>query len=328
MPALIMKRWSRIENFFGSNFKLAPNMPIFKIFGTKLKKLNNLPLGKEKNLQALVEDNLIEVLDLLFLATEYTTTFGGRIDTLAVDTNRSPVIIEYKRNRNDNVINQSLSYLKWLKSQKPGFFEKLMIDKLGKDKAEKIKLDWHNPRVICVAENYSKFDIDTAEVVPLRIELMRYRYYEDGIFALEPVNVPETVATHTPMAVATGDTKSSQASDTCNSLDNLLAKATDETKALFAELRERIVAIDDSVTENPTGSYVGYRMGNNFAEIHIGKNQLKIHLRPIDFLDPKGLVEKIPDGYNWTMDRRVYLKSSSELEYVVGLIEQSYKNVI
>jgi predicted transport protein len=302
-------------------------MPIFKISGTKLKKLNSLPLDKEKNLQALVEANLIEVLELLFLATEYTTTFGGRIDTLAVDTNGSPVIIEYKRNKNDNVINQSLSYLKWLKSQKPGFFEKLMLDKLGKEKAEKIKLDWHNPRVICVAENYSKFDIDTAEVVPLRIELMKYRYYEDGIFALEPVNVPETVSiTQAVAASAIGDTKFT--TGTGNTLDALLARAAEGTKTLFSELRERIVAIDDSVTENPTGSYVGYRMGNNFAEIHIGRNQLKIHLRPIDFVDPKGLVEKIPDGYNWTMDRRVYLKSANELEYVVGLIEQSYKNVI
>lgn len=306
-------------------------MPIFKISGTKLKKLNSLPLDKEKNLQALVEANLIEVLDLLFLATEYTTTFGGRIDTLAVDTNGSPVIIEYKRNKNDNVINQSLSYLKWLKSQKPGFFEKLMLDKLGKERADKIKLDWHNPRVICVAENYSKFDIDTAEVVPLRIELMKYRYYEDGIFALEPVNVPETAATiQAATAVAIGDSISSNGTDTVNgnTLDNLLAKAADDTKALFSELRERIVAIDDSITENPTGSYVGYRMGNNFAEIHIGKNQLKIHLRPIDFVDPKGLVEKIPDGYNWTMDRRVYLKTGHDLDYVMGLIEQSYKNVI
>jgi predicted transport protein len=302
-------------------------MPIFKITGTKLKKLNSLPLDKEKNLQALVEANLIEVLDLLFLASEYTTTFGGRIDTLAVDTNGSPVIIEYKRNKNDNVINQSLSYLKWLKSQKPGFFEKLMLDKLGKEKADKIKLDWHNPRVICVAENYSKFDIDTAEVVPLRIELMKYRYYEDGIFALEPVNVPETAGSNQVTATVTIGTTKSQ-TDIGSGLDNLLAKATDDTKALFAELRERIVAIDDSVTENPTGSYVGYRMGNNFAEVHIGKSQLKIHLRPIDFVDPKGLVEKIPDGYNWTMDRRVYLKSASDLEYVVGLIEQSYKNVI
>ena len=302
-------------------------MPIFKISGTKLKKLSSLPLDKEKNLQALVEANLIEVLDLLFLATEYTTTFGGRIDTLAVDTNGSPVIIEYKRNKNDNVINQSLSYLKWLKSQKPGFFEKLMIDKLGKDKADKIKLDWHNPRVICVAENYSKFDIDTAEVVPLRIELMKYRYYEDGIFALEPVNVPETAPHSQSTSILAAD-GSKEATSSGNSVDALLIKATDDTKALFAELRERIVAIDESVTENPTGSYIGYRMGNNFAEIHIGKNQLKIHLRPIDFVDPKNLVEKIPDGYNWTMDRRVYLKTASDLDYVIGLIEQSYKNVI
>jgi len=56
-------------------------MPIFKISGRKLNKLSSLPLDKEKNLQALVEDNLTEVLELLFLATEYTTTFGGRIDT-------------------------------------------------------------------------------------------------------------------------------------------------------------------------------------------------------------------------------------------------------
>ena len=302
-------------------------MPIFKISGAKLKKLNSLPLDKEKNLQALVEANLIEVLDLLFLATEYTTTFGGRIDTLAVDTHGSPVIIEYKRNKNDNVINQSLSYLKWLKTQKSGFFEKLMIDKLGQDIADKIKLDWHNPRVICIAESYSKFDIDTVEVVPLRIELMRYRYYEDGIFALEPVNVPEAVSS-TPSATtfAIGGTKSTNGAGTA--LDALLSKAADDTKALFAELRERIVAIDDSVTENPTGSYVGYRMGNNFAEIHIGQKQLKIHLRPIAYTDPRELVEKIPDGYNWTMNRRVYLKSLNDLEYVVSLIEQSYKNVI
>ena len=33
-------------------------------------------------------------------------------------------------------------------------------------------------------------------------------------------------------------------------------------------------------------------------------------------------------GYNWTMDRRVYRKSVSDLEYVARLIGQSYKNVI
>ena len=75
-------------------------MPIFRNTSGKLKKLNAQPLDKEKNLQQLLETNLQEVLDLQFLATEYATTFGGRIDTLAVDNGGAPVIIEYKRNRN------------------------------------------------------------------------------------------------------------------------------------------------------------------------------------------------------------------------------------
>lgn len=300
-------------------------MPIFRISAGKLRKLHTVPLDKEKSLQALLEANLQEVLELQFLATEYTTTFGGRIDTLAVDSGGAPVIIEYKRNKNDNVINQSLSYLKWLKTQKPGFFEKLMIDKLGQHAASHIKLDWGNPRVICIAESYSKFDIDTAEVVPLRIELMRYRYYEDGVFALEPINLPEE-----PSFVSAPTKGSPEKAEIIEpaSAEGLLTKATPATRELFEQLREKVRAMDDAIVEKATAFYVAFRVSNNFAEVHIGKNQLKIHLRPIDYSDPKGLVDKIPEGYNWTMDRRIYLKGPEDLDYVVGIIEQSYKNVL
>jgi predicted transport protein len=51
-------------------------------------------------------------------------------------------------------------------------------------------------------------------------------------------------------------------------------------------------------------------------------------MRPVEYQDPQGQVEKIPDGYNWTLNRRVYLKSADDLEYVMGLIEQSYKDVL
>ena len=196
---------------------------------------------------------------------------------------------------------QALSYLKWLKSQKPGFFEKLMIDKLGQQAASHIKLDWGKPRVICIAESYSKFDIDTAEVVPLRIELMRYRYYEDGVFALEPINLPEG-----PIAVASpvkGAAEKAEPSESA-SAQGLLNKATPATRELFEQLREKVRAMDDAIVEKATAFYVAFRVSNNFAEVHIGKSQLKIHLRPIDYVDPKGLVDKIPEGYNWTMDRR------------------------
>lgn len=297
-------------------------MPIFKDTSGALKKLNTLPLDKEKNLQKLVEDNLMEVLELHFLASEYVTTFGGRIDTLAVDVNGAPVIIEYKRNKNDSVINQALSYLKWLKAQKPEFFQMLMINKLGQAVAGTIKLDWNNPRVICVAESYSKFDVDTVEVVPLRIELFKYRYYEQGIFGLESLTVPEAISHAVPVSVSVTTEKPA------SSVALLREKGSEAIRSLFDALQEQIVSLDEGIEEKATSLYVAYRAAKNFAEIYIGKNQLKIFLRPIDYDDPRNLVDKIPDGYNWTMDRRVYLDSIDDLDYVVGLIEQSYKNVL
>lgn len=305
-------------------------MPIFQVTSGKLKKLNALALDKEKSLQKLVEENLMEALELRFLDTEYVTTFGGRIDTLAVDTDGAPVIIEYKRNKNDNVINQALSYLKWLKTQKPGFFEKLMIDKLGPEIAGKITLDWKNPRVVCIAESYSKFDIDTVEVVPLRIELLKYRYYENSILSLERINLgaEETHVAKGETAVVTIEKKEKVGDKDGSTVELLVAKANPAIRLLFNALRERIRAIDEDIEEKATLFYVAYRLSNNFAEIHIGKSQIKIHLRPMDYEDPKKLIQKIPDTYNWTMDRRVYLNSQDELDYVFGLIEQSYQNVL
>ena len=70
----------------------------------------------EKSLQVLFEANLEALLGIRFLGTEHSTgpVHGGRIDTLGLDEDNSPVIIEYKRSVNENVINQGLFYLDWL----------------------------------------------------------------------------------------------------------------------------------------------------------------------------------------------------------------------
>jgi predicted transport protein len=163
------------------------------------------------------------------------------------------------------------------------------------------------------------------EVVPLRIELLKYRYYDEGIFSLEPVNIS------TDYNKTLNDTKAdtgSKKSKLDHTVDALLGHGTVPIQELFSELRERILSIDETIEEKATSLYVAYRVSNNFAEIYINKSQIKIHLRPITYDDPRGLVQKIPDGYNWTMDRRTYLTSVEDLDYVLGLIEQSYKNVL
>ena len=47
-----------------------------------------------------------------FLKSEYIIT-AGRMDSIGIDENNSPVIFEYKRSINENVINQGLFYLDW-----------------------------------------------------------------------------------------------------------------------------------------------------------------------------------------------------------------------
>ena len=74
-------------------------MALFKINGSAVKKITAKDLDLEKHLQELFEANLEELLNIVFLAHEYSTSFGGRIDTLGIDKNGSPCIIEYKKIR-------------------------------------------------------------------------------------------------------------------------------------------------------------------------------------------------------------------------------------
>ncbi|MEU3225615.1 hypothetical protein ABZ695_20970 [Streptomyces sp. NPDC006976] len=40
----------------------------------------------------------------------------GRIDTLGLDENSSPVVVEFKRSSDNGVLSQAVSYLTWLES--------------------------------------------------------------------------------------------------------------------------------------------------------------------------------------------------------------------
>lgn len=294
-------------------------MPLFKEKNKSWVTIKSKPINKEKELQTIIENNLLEIFDMHFLASEYTTTTGGRIDSLAVDTTGCPVIIEYKKNRNDNVINQSLSYLKWLKSQKKEFFERLIQKKLDHTISNQIKIDWKNPRVVCIAESFSRFDIDTVEIIPIRIELYKYKFYEDRILNIDPINIQET----SKKDIIYNDTKKT----IDNSLENLLQKGNDKIKDLFSELKNRIIEIDDDIEQRVTTRYVAYRLSKSFAEIHIESKKLVIYLRPIEYGNTLFNIEKIPDTYLWTLNRKLYLDDISKIDEAMELIIKSYNDV-
>ncbi|MFJ7244397.1 hypothetical protein ACIQWA_07070 [Kitasatospora sp. NPDC098652] len=78
----------------------------------------------ERDLQRLVEANMEEMLGgVRFLATEYSTgpVHRGRIDSLGLDEDGSPVLIEYKRTSSESVLAQGLFYLSWLVENRSEF---------------------------------------------------------------------------------------------------------------------------------------------------------------------------------------------------------------
>src|SRR5713101_7563762 len=123
------------------------DIKLFRLAGNAATEIQGTASHLEKPLQNLIESNLEPLLGIRFLATEYSTgkTHAGRIDTLGIDENDCPVIVEYKRSSRENIINQGLFYLDWLMDHQAEF-KLLMLERFGKTSAAAI--DWTAPRLI------------------------------------------------------------------------------------------------------------------------------------------------------------------------------------
>ncbi len=112
----------------------------------------------EADVQGLVEAHMETLLGVRFLVSEYSTgpVHGGRIDSLGLDENGSPVIVEYKRGTDAGVINQGLFYLAWLMDHRAEF-EHLVRDRLGVTAASQVL--WSGPRLICIAGDFTRYDV-------------------------------------------------------------------------------------------------------------------------------------------------------------------------
>lgn len=300
-------------------------MALFKINGSQVTKIIAKDLDLEKTLQVLFEQNLDTLLSIIFLAHEYTTSFGGRIDSLGIDKNGSPCIIEYKKNQNDNVINQGLSYLRWLLDHKADF------EMLCQSQKVDVEIDWNSPRVICIAENYNKFDLDTADILPINIELLRYRIYNDNILFLEPENYQKVKISTSGIIKKTKTQKTNgDLLQKVYSINDHLSGISKETLDLFQGLRERILSLDQNIIEEAKAKYVAYKTSTNFVDVVVLKSGLKIFLniKSGQLNDPQSFARDLTKpkavGHWGNGDYEIKIESVTDLDTVFALIKQSY----
>ena len=280
----------------------------------------------ERPLQRLVEGHLEQFLGVHLLQSEYSTgkLHGGRIDTLGIDEDGSPVIVEYKRATDQNVVTQGLYYLDWL-ADHHGDFELLVRDRRGDELARSI--DWENPRLICVAADFTKFDTYAVQQIDRNISLVRYKQFDPDLILFELVNAT-TSSKSRPAAnpAVTGPGKAAEGPD--RPLTDVLAHAKPEVQEWFAELREYALNLGDDVQEKSLKLYLAFKRVRNFCCIVVQSQRLCLYLRldPTNLeLDP-GFTRDVRAIGHWaTGDLEVTVDSSTDLEPAMSLIRQSYE---
>jgi predicted transport protein len=252
---------------------------------------------------------------MTFIATEFSTTHGGRIDTLAIDNDNRPVIIEYKAEKSSTVLLQGLYYMDWLVENKAEF-EKIVRDKLS---GNEVFVNWTSGvRLVLIAKSFEIWDKFAVNRIKEEVELYEYTLYENNEIKLEKTTLPKDFR---GMAKATITDLSEY------SIDDLMGKIKDDdVRSLVSELRDGLRLIADDIEERVTKEHIKFKSSVNFAHIYPQKNQY--------WFDVKLMREEVINQFK-ELDVRdhkdkifthIRCDNKTNIEQLIKLAEQAYQN--
>ena len=311
------------------------DIKLFRYANNSANELAGKSAAVERALQRLIEARMDTFLGVRFLATEYSTgaKHRGRIDSLGLDENGCPVIVEYKRHSNENVINQGLFYLDWLLDHKADF-QLLVMKQLGKDEADKI--EWSGTRLLCIAADFTRYDEHAVAQINRNIELIRYKLFGEDLLLLELVNGASATSTQSVSEVDEPVTEKPVKTPAASTLAmkthaDQIATASPELLALFEQTRSFILAQGDDIIEKPLKLYVAFRRLKNFVCMSLISKQdphvfLTLKLDPATVELEKGFSRDVTSIGHWgTGDLEVVLRKPADFEKAKSLIERAYQ---
>lgn len=310
------------------------DIKLFRLVNGQATELQGDASDLEKPLQSLIEANLEVLLGIRFLATEYSTgkTHGGRIDTLGLDENNCPVILEYKRSVGENVINQGLFYLDWLMDHQAEF-KLLVLENFGKAAADGI--DWSAPRLVCIAADFTKYDGHAVQQINRNIELIRYRRFGDELLLFELANASSASASKAMVVKAAKtpkDLKEAGVEEKVVGPDKayseVVAALPQGLVDLLASLEDYTLSLGDDVQRKELRLYIAFKRLKNFATLVAQRGRLLLYLH----LDPATVISTLPTardvsqkGHWGTGDVEISLTTLADLEAVKPFIVEAYE---
>lgn len=304
-------------------------MKLYSIQDKKiLKPVSNIKFDLEKEIQVLFEKNLEELFNLQFVKSEFSIK-SFRIDTLGYDIeNKSFVIIEYKKDRNFSVIDQGYTYMSLMLNNKSDFILEYNENCGGILKRDDI--DWTQSKVIFVSPHFTEYQKHSINFKDVPFELWEVKKYENNMIGLvqHKTTSDESIST-------ISDDKSNVVNQVSREVkvfteeDHLhQPKISDTIKQVYQDLKERILNMGGDVNITPKKSYIGYKRKTNFFDVLIQKNDLWcwINMKKGELDDPKNLCRDITNiGHYGNGDYDIRINENTDLDYVMFLINQSYK---
>lgn len=285
----------------------------------KIQKKTNI---LEKDIQTIIEKDMETYLGIRFIATEYRTgkIHNSRIDTLGIDENNVPVIIEYKRYVDSGATIQGLSYLAWLMDHKSEF-ELNVMKKFGEKVSENI--DWSEPRVICIANDFKKYVVGAIGYMGPNIELMKYQLFDNGMLTITDVytknhksNTIKPSESNVPYSLTTMER---------------LKKCDNITKDIYEDLKQFLLNIDSGVEIKETKNYTAFRTTRNFAVVKIftknSKIRIGVNIDPDTIVIENGFTEDARDIHGNDGPLHITIKTYDDLEKSKPILIRSFNNI-
>ena len=287
------------------------------------KELKQKDFKNEKELQTFFENNLEKILGYRFIDTEFTVG-DFRIDSLAFDEEtKSFKIIEYKNVKNHSLVDQGYTYLKLMLERKADFV--LQYNIKTKSSLTIQDIDWSQSRIIFVSPIYTAYQLNATDFKNIPVDLVKVTRYEEDIVEIDFIKKTSNVKVQ--------DIKMESEQNDVNkevivyTEEDHLAKASEEIKTIYEELKNRILELDDIDVEIKK-HYIAFKGRTNIVDIVVTKNKLKIdiNMRKGTLDDVLNITEDISEIGHWgNGDYRVILNNSNDIDSLMSLIKQSLK---
>lgn len=303
-------------------------MDIYKIRSGDLQSIKEKPFKLEKEMQALFEANLTTLTGLTLVKSEFPLK-QFRFDTLAFDEEKQAfVVIEYKRDKSQSVVDQGVSYLNAMLEYRDSLMVEYNEQHLGRT-LKRNDIDWSQSRILFVANSFNDYQKNATNFKNLGIELIEFKRYHNDLLTVSFIEcsknapaLPQSVSDRSETVPLAKITQEIVVYDE----ETFYKRGSETTIELYERFRQAILNLDDQLQLVYTKFYAAFKKDKtNIVDIAMQKVTLKLYINAAwgTLEDSKGLFRDMRDlGHYGNGDYEVTVKDTEQLEYILSVIKQ------